>query len=125
MAFLAQGGGLSEGTTAERVRKTMPSWYMTEPDVMVQKRPAQESATRPPMSGVRLAVPLKLVMMLEASTSGRCSWRVRYEIRFELNPTLAIRSQKSFAVVVQRHGGKCYPYASMFMVIPLYYDSKY
>jgi hypothetical protein len=68
---------------------------------MVQKRPAKESAMRPPTSGVRLAVPLKLVMMLEASTSGRCSWRVRYEIRFELNPTLAIRSQKSFAVVVE------------------------
>jgi uncharacterized protein involved in copper resistance len=70
---------------------------------MVQKRPAQESAMRPPTSGVRLAVPL----MLEASTSGRWSCRVRYEIRLELNPTVASRWQKSFAVAsCYRHGGK-------------------
>jgi hypothetical protein len=64
---------------------------------MVQKRPAKESAMRPPTTGVRLEKPWKLVSVLEASTSGRRSCRVRYVIRLALNPTVANRSQKSLA----------------------------
>jgi hypothetical protein len=39
-------------------------------------------------------MPLKLDMVLEASTNGRCSYRVRYEIKLEWNPTIASRSQE-------------------------------
>lgn len=41
-------------------------WYMTEAMVMVQNRPAKESAMNAPSSGVKLAVPPKLVRVLAA-----------------------------------------------------------
>lgn len=43
--------------------------------MMVQKRPAKESAMKAPMRGVKLEVPEKLVRVLEADTSGMfISW---------------------------------------------------
>ena len=67
-----------------------------EPKVMVQNRPANESAIRAPMMVVRLEVPPKLVRVLEAATRGKCSWVVKYEIMFALNPAMANLSQISF-----------------------------
>ncbi|KAK0597022.1 hypothetical protein LWI29_021042 [Acer saccharum] len=52
-----------------------------EPTVMVQNLPAKESAMRAPMRGVKLAVPLKLVRVLEAGTSGMFSSCVRPQSR--------------------------------------------
>lgn len=43
---------------------------MIEATVMVQKRPAKESAMKAPSKGVRLAVPLKLVRVLAALVRG-------------------------------------------------------
>ena len=40
---------------------------------MVQNRPANESAIKAPIKGVRLAVPLKLETILEAFTRGKFS----------------------------------------------------
>lgn len=37
-----------------------------EPNVIVQKPPANESEMRPPMTGVKLAVPLAMVTVLAA-----------------------------------------------------------
>lgn len=48
--------------------------------MIVQKRPAKESAIRAPMRGVKLEVPPKLVRMLEAFTSGKFSSVVKYVI---------------------------------------------
>jgi len=50
---------------------------MTEPTVMVQNRPAKESAIRAPMMGVRAEVPLKLLSVLVASTRGMWSSSVK------------------------------------------------
>lgn len=44
---------------------------MMEAKVMVQKRPAKESATKAPMRGVRLEVPAKFVRVLAALVKGR------------------------------------------------------
>ena len=44
---------------------------MIEANVMVQKRPAKESATKAPRRGVRLEVPPKLVRVLAALVKGR------------------------------------------------------
>lgn len=41
-----------------------------DPSVMVQKRPAKESAMSAPMIGVMLDVPAKFVRVFEASTRG-------------------------------------------------------
>lgn len=43
---------------------------MKEAIVMVQKRPAYESAMKAPSNGVKLAVPLKLVRVLAAFVIG-------------------------------------------------------
>lgn len=42
-----------------------------EPPMMVQNRPAKESAMRAPIRGVKLDVPLKLEMVLDALTRGK------------------------------------------------------
>jgi hypothetical protein len=65
---------------------------------MVQKRPAKESAIKAPINGVRLAVPLKLVRVLEAFTSGRLSSCVRYVIMLAWKPVAANLSHISFPV---------------------------
>lgn len=43
---------------------------MMEATVMVQKRPAKESAMKAPSNGVKLPVPLKLVRVLAALVIG-------------------------------------------------------
>ena len=53
-----------------------------EPTMMVEKQPANASASRAPMRGVKPAVPLKLVRVLEALTRGKLSTCVRYVIMF-------------------------------------------
>jgi len=70
--------------------------------MMVQKRPAKESAASAPRMGVRLEVPPKLLSRLEASTSGRCSCCVRYVIRLAPKPAVANRSQTSFPATTGR-----------------------
>lgn len=66
--------------------------------MMVQNRPAKESAIKAPINGVKLAVPLKLVRVLEACTSGMFSSCVRYVIMLEWKPVVANLSHISFAV---------------------------
>lgn len=44
---------------------------------MVQKRPTYESAMKAPMRGVKLAVPLKLVMVLAPLVNGIWSCLVK------------------------------------------------
>jgi len=46
---------------------------MREATVMVQKRPAKESAIMAPMRGVKLDVPPKFVKVFEAATNGMFS----------------------------------------------------
>lgn len=75
------------------------SSYITEPTVIVQNRPAKESAIRAPMRGVKPAVPPKLVRVLDACTIGRFSCWVRYVIMFAWNPVVANLSHTSFAAV--------------------------
>jgi hypothetical protein len=65
--------------------------------MMVQKRPAKESAASAPRTGVRLDVPPKLVSVLDASTSGKCISCVRYVIMLALKPPVANRSKISLA----------------------------
>lgn len=48
-----------------------------EPMMMVQYRPATASASKAPSNGVKLAVPPKLLRVLEAWTSGKFSTWVR------------------------------------------------
>lgn len=48
-----------------------------EATVIVQKRPAYESAMNAPSNGIKLAVPPKLVSVLAAFVSGKCSCRVK------------------------------------------------
>ncbi|WVZ98538.1 LOW QUALITY PROTEIN: hypothetical protein U9M48_043967 [Paspalum notatum var. saurae] len=93
----AHGAGRSAGASADTTRPSMPSWYSAPPPAMVQKRPAQESAMMAPRTGVKAAIPLKLVSRLDASTSGRCSCCVRYVIMLALKPAVANLSQISFA----------------------------
>jgi len=44
-----------------------------EPTIMAQNRPANESAIKAPIKGVKLAVPSKFETMLEALTRGKFS----------------------------------------------------
>lgn len=44
---------------------------------MVQNLPVNASATKAPSNGVMAAVPPKLVRVLAALVSGRCSWLVK------------------------------------------------
>lgn len=68
-----------------------------EPTMMVQNRPAKESAIKAPIRGVKLAVPPKLVRVLEALTSGKFSCCVKYVIILAWNPVAANLSHISFA----------------------------
>lgn len=70
---------------------------MREPTMMVQNRPAKESAMRAPINGVKLPRPPKLVMVLEALTRGKFSSLVRYVIMFACEPLDANLSHASFA----------------------------
>uniref|UniRef100_J3M750 Uncharacterized protein n=1 Tax=Oryza brachyantha TaxID=4533 RepID=J3M750_ORYBR len=79
----------------------MPIWYSTPPPAMVQKRPAKESATTAPNTGVNAAVPLKLVRRFEASTSGRGSCRGRGGVMFSVKPAVANLSHTSFAALTE------------------------
>lgn len=56
---------------------------MMEAMVMVQKRPAKESAMRAPIREVKLEVAAKLVRMLEAGTRGMLRSCVKYVIMLE------------------------------------------
>lgn len=56
---------------------------MMEAIVMVQKRPAKESAMRAPIREVKLEVAAKLVRMLEAGTRGILRSCVKYVIMLE------------------------------------------
>ena len=67
-----------------------------EETMMVQKRPAKESAMRAPIRGVKPAVPPKLVSVLEAFTMGKLSTWVRYVIMLAWNPVAANLSHISF-----------------------------
>lgn len=67
-----------------------------EAKVMVQKRPANESAMRAPMSAVKLEVAAKLVRMFEAGTRGMFKSCVKYVIMLAWNPVLANLSHISF-----------------------------
>ena len=53
-----------------------------EATMIVQNRPAKESAIRAPIRGVKLEVPPKFVRVLEALTKGKFSSLVRYVIMF-------------------------------------------
>lgn len=66
--------------------------------MMVQKRPANESAMKAPMRGVKLEAPPKLVRVLDALTRGRFSTCVRYVIMLAWKPEAANRSHASLAV---------------------------
>lgn len=48
-----------------------------EATVIVQNRPAYASEMKAPSNGVKLAVPLKLVMVFAALVNGRCSCCVK------------------------------------------------
>ena len=65
--------------------------------MMVQNRPAKESAIKAPNNGRKLAVPLKMVSVLVARTSGMLSSFVRYVIMLEWKPVAANLSHISFA----------------------------
>lgn len=52
-----------------------------EPTIIVQNRPANESATRAPISGVKFETPLKLARVLDAFIKGTFSTCVRYVIK--------------------------------------------
>ena len=65
--------------------------------MMVQNRPAKESAIKAPNKGMKLAVPLQMVIVLEACTSGMLSSFVRYVIMLEWKPFAANLSHISFA----------------------------
>lgn len=53
---------------------------MIDPTMIVQNRPAKESAIRAPTSGMKLEVPPKLVRVFDAFTRGKFSTSVRYVI---------------------------------------------
>lgn len=71
--------------------------------MMVQNRPAKESAMRAPINGVKLAVPPKFVRVLEALTRGMFSSFVRYDIMFACEPVDANLSHISLAVNFTQH----------------------
>ena len=60
-----------------RRREGKTSSQIVEPTMMVQNVPAHVSAIKAPTSGVRLAAPSKLVIVLEAVTDGMFSTWVR------------------------------------------------
>ena len=72
------------------------SWII-EPDMIVKNRPAKESALKAPNNGMKLDVPVKLVSVLEACTSGMLSSCVRYVIMLAWKPVAANLSHISFA----------------------------
>lgn len=74
-----------------------------EATVMVQKRPAKESAIRAPMREVKLDVAEKLVRMLEAGTRGMLRSCVKYVIMLAWNPELANLSHTSFPTIAIPH----------------------
>lgn len=69
-----------------------------DPTVIVQNRPANESAARASMIGVGAEVPPNLLSLLVASTRGMWSSVVKYETMFALNPAAANLSKTSFGV---------------------------
>lgn len=66
---------------------------------MVQNLPANESAMRAPISGVKLPVPPKLLRVLEAGTKPMFSWSVRYVIKLACEPVDANLSHTSLTEV--------------------------
>ena len=66
--------------------------------MMARYRPSQASATQATGSGNIWEMPFHKSMDAAAPAIGCPSGPVRYVIRFEPNPTVASRSQKSFAV---------------------------
>ena len=64
---------------------------------MAQNGPANESAIKAPIKGVKLDVPSKFETMLEALTRGKFSCWVRYVIMFAWKPMVENLSNISVA----------------------------